>query len=38
MNAASITPVGGSQPHDNIQPSLGINFIIALFGIFPTQN
>jgi microcystin-dependent protein len=38
MNAASITPVGGSQPHDNIQPSLGINFIISLFGIFPTQN
>jgi microcystin-dependent protein len=35
MNAASLTPVGGSQPHENMQPYLVINFIIALFGIFP---
>jgi microcystin-dependent protein len=32
---AAITPVGGSQPHTNFQPYLGINFIISLFGIFP---
>ena len=29
---------GGSQPHDNIQPYLALNFCIALFGVFPTQN
>jgi microcystin-dependent protein len=31
-------PAGGSQPHDNLQPYLCINFIISLFGIFPSQN
>lgn len=35
MNAQSISPVGGSQPHDNMHPYLVINFIISLFGIFP---
>jgi microcystin-dependent protein len=34
----SITPAGGSQPHANVQPFLCINFIISLFGIFPTQQ
>jgi microcystin-dependent protein len=29
---------GGSQPHDNIQPYLAVNFIIALFGVFPSRN
>jgi microcystin-dependent protein len=29
---------GGSQPHDNMQPYLVLNFIIALQGIFPSQN
>jgi microcystin-dependent protein len=38
MNAAAITPVGGSQPHENMQPFLCINYIISLFGIFPTQT
>jgi microcystin-dependent protein len=38
MNAQTILGTGGSQPHDNIQPSLAINYIISLFGIFPTQN
>ena len=36
--APSLTPVGGSQPHENCQPFLCISFIISLFGIFPTQN
>jgi microcystin-dependent protein len=36
--AATIQPAGGSQPHENIQPILAINFIISLFGIFPSQN
>jgi len=34
----SIALSGGSQPHDNIQPYQALNFIIALEGIFPTQN
>jgi microcystin-dependent protein len=34
----SITPVGGSQPHENLMPYLCINFIISLFGVFPTQT
>jgi microcystin-dependent protein len=29
---------GGNVPHENRQPSLAINYIIALFGIFPSQN
>ncbi|MBB6099988.1 microcystin-dependent protein [Deinobacterium chartae] len=32
----SLGPVGGSQPHENLQPYLCINFIIAEFGIFPS--
>ena len=31
-------PVGGGQPHENRQPSLVLNFVIALIGIFPSQN
>ena len=31
----AVTPVGGSQPHENTQPFLCINFIISLFGVFP---
>lgn len=38
MNIQAITPAGGSQPHENTQPFLCINFIISLFGIFPTQS
>jgi microcystin-dependent protein len=38
LAANSITPVGGSQPHNNFAPYLCINFIISLFGIFPTPN
>ena len=37
MAASSITPIGGSQPHSNFQPYLCIDFIISLFGIFPSQ-
>lgn len=33
-----IAPTGGSQPHDNMQPYLVINFIISLYGIFPQQT
>ena len=38
LNAAAVTPVGGSQPHENCQPFLCISFIISLFGVFPTQT
>ena len=34
----AISPSGGSQPHDNIQPYLTISYIISLFGVFPSQN
>jgi microcystin-dependent protein len=35
MAPNSLSPVGGSQPHTNLQPYLAINFIISLFGEFP---
>jgi len=38
LAATSVTPVGGSQPHDNFQPYLCVNFIISMFGIFPSQT
>jgi microcystin-dependent protein len=33
-----VVPVGGSQPHTNFQPYLCIDFIISLFGIFPSPT
>lgn len=38
LNSAVISSVGGSQPHTNFQPYLCINFIISLFGIFPSPT
>lgn len=38
MGATVISPTGGSQPHTNFQPYLCINFIISLFGIFPSPT
>jgi microcystin-dependent protein len=38
MNPACILPTGGSQPHENMPPYLVLNFVIALQGIFPSQN
>jgi len=38
MAAASIGNTGGSQPHQNMQPFLVLNFCIALQGIFPSQT
>lgn len=34
----AIGPIGGSQPHTNFQPYLCVNFIISLFGIFPSPT
>ena len=38
MSPQAITPVGGSQPHTNFQPYLCVDFIISLFGIFPSPT
>jgi microcystin-dependent protein len=38
MSAQAISAVGGSQPHNNLQPYLVIDFIISLFGIFPSPT
>ncbi len=38
MNPAAIGPAGGSQPHDNMLPYQVINYIISLYGIYPSQS
>lgn len=38
MNPGIVGPTGGSQPHNNFQPYLCVNFIISLFGIFPSPT
>lgn len=38
LHPSTITSVGGSQAHENRSPYLVLNFIIALQGIFPSQN
>lgn len=38
MSNQMIGPVGGSQPHENVQPFLCVNFIIALTGVFPSRT
>ncbi|MEO8624261.1 MAG: tail fiber protein [bacterium] len=38
LSPQSVTSVGGSQAHNNMMPYLVLNFIIALQGIFPSQN
>jgi microcystin-dependent protein len=38
MNQSSVSSQGGNLPHNNIQPSMGINYIIALQGLFPSRN
>ena len=38
LSPQTVGPVGGSQPHTNFQPYLCIDFIISLFGIFPSPT
>jgi microcystin-dependent protein len=38
MNTASISNAGAVQAHDNMQPTLVLNFCIALQGLFPSRN
>lgn len=38
MSPLAVSSTGGSQPHNNFQPYLCVDFIISLFGIFPSQT
>lgn len=38
LAASAIGPTGDDFPHENLPPLLAINFSIALFGIYPSQN
>ena len=38
MAAIAIGQTGGNQPHENMMPYLCINYIISLYGIFPSQS
>ncbi len=38
LSPNAVGSVGGSQPHNNFQPYLCVDFIISLFGIFPSQT
>ena len=38
LHPSSVSSIGGSQPHTNFQPYLCVDFIISLFGIFPSPT
>ena len=38
LSSHTVAVAGANRPHDNVMPSTAINYIIALFGIFPSQN
>jgi microcystin-dependent protein len=38
MDAGAVDPVGGGQAHNNVQPYLGMYFIIALVGLYPSRS
>ena len=38
MEPTAVAPTGGGQPHENMAPFTAVNYIISLFGIFPSQN
>lgn len=38
MNNSILQQTGGSQPHDNMIPYLVVNYIISLYGVYPSQN
>jgi microcystin-dependent protein len=38
MNIGTLTTVGGSQAHENRQPFLVMNWLIALNGLFPSRS
>ncbi len=38
LSPSTVSPTGGNQPHENMAPFLCINFIISLYGVFPSQT
>jgi len=38
LSGETCGPTGGAQPHENMQPSLVLNYIIALTGIYPSRG
>lgn len=38
LKSDAISNTGGSQPHTNLMPTLCVNFIVALFGIYPSRH
>jgi microcystin-dependent protein len=38
MNPVTLSIAGGSLPHNNMMPFLGLNFCIALQGVFPARS
>ncbi len=38
LNIQSVSAIGGNQAHNNMQPSLVVNFCIAMQGLFPSRN
>ncbi|MBF6620473.1 MAG: phage tail protein [Patulibacter sp.] len=38
MSPQIVSPVGGSQPHENRSPIVVVNYIISLFGVFPSPS
>ena len=38
LDPSSLSPDGGSQPHDNMMPYLAVSFIISLYGVFPPSS
>jgi microcystin-dependent protein len=38
LNPSTLAPVGGDQPHNNMQPYLTLNFCIAMQGVFPPRG
>ena len=38
LSPSAVTSKGGNQPHTNFQPYLCVDFIISLFGIFPSPT
>ncbi|NOQ63168.1 MAG: phage tail protein [Methyloprofundus sp.] len=38
LHASSVTSTGGGQAHNNMQPYLSLNYIIALTGLYPSRS
>jgi microcystin-dependent protein len=38
MNANAVAYTGGTQPHDNMMPTLTVSFIISLYGVMPSAT